>query len=223
MSKPTDGVPFYPARPSNGGMDFPSLCQPGALYSGGDWLFEPKFNGWRGLLHAPSGTMWNRKGGRLSIVGEFDRAIDQIRAERTRALHSLAGEEDHGCISLVVGEADWFDVEALERRHARGKGCLVVIDMPLLGVDCERRGKVLRTMFPPAIDHCAERDSAYSIPSYTDGPAVWRELQDNNHMLGDIVFYEGVVAKRRHSMYPLQLFNPEKETTDWIKHRFTTK
>jgi len=191
---------FYPARPKQGGMNFLALCS--TLYADGTWSFEPKFNGWRAMLHVPSGAMFNRYNEPLSISGEFAAAIQSIRK------------------SFGVGE--WMDCEALERRHGRGQGSLVVIDTPAAAQSHRIRALELNLVFPPAtLDHCAERDTVYSIPSYDDGPALWRELQEANQQLG-IVFYEGVVAKRKTSAYPLQLRSSKEETPDWIKHRFTT-
>ena len=57
------GVPSlisYPARPIQGGK----LDR--APKKIGLWYAEPKYNGWRAVVHCPSGTMWNRHGGRLS-------------------------------------------------------------------------------------------------------------------------------------------------------------
>ena len=46
----------YPARPIQGGPL--ELAPP----KRGLWYAEPKLNGWRALIHMPSGTMWNRHG-----------------------------------------------------------------------------------------------------------------------------------------------------------------
>jgi hypothetical protein len=72
----------YPARPLNGGpLDR-------ALSKSGPWHYEPKYNGWRALVHAPTGTMFNRHGQRLSIEKEFGfavaLAVDCVRPHRTR-------------------------------------------------------------------------------------------------------------------------------------------
>ena len=77
----------------------------------------------------------------------------------------------------------------------------------------------LSETFPLAIDHCAAKDSVYSVPQYTDGPATYARLRDDNRDLG-CEFYAGVVAKRADSLYPLQACSPEKETALWMKHRW---
>lgn len=207
--------PFYPARPMQGGQNFVELCS--TLYADGQWVFEPKFNGWRAMLHVPTGAMFNRYNEPLSINGEFKAATQLIRNEFGYAFAMRGGE--------------WLDVEALERRHGRGQGSLVVIDAPKFCIGTMKapvpaphslRSLDLMMRFPSAcIDHCASTDTVYSIPSYSDGPALWRELQDINRSLG-IVFYEGVVAKRIASTYPIQLRSSKEETESWVKHRFTT-
>ena len=93
----------FPARPIHGGRL--ELAPP----KRGVWFAEPKYNGWRALVHTPTGTMWNRHGKRLSIAAEFGPAQETLR--------SLAR---HGLV--------WADCEALERRHAIGRGSLVVLD-----------------------------------------------------------------------------------------------
>src|SRR6266496_729948 len=101
----------YPARPVNGGpLD-------NALPKHGVWLYEPKYNGWRTLVHVESGTMFNRKGERLSISAEFRPALTKL--QRT--------------------PFEWLDCEALERRHGLGQGSLIVFDCIALSSFVERR------------------------------------------------------------------------------------
>jgi len=47
--------PSYPARPLNGGR-FGLLAQRPVH------LWSPKLNGWRALVHTPTGTLFNRQG-----------------------------------------------------------------------------------------------------------------------------------------------------------------
>src|SRR6266478_4854755 len=99
--------PSYPARPLNGGaLD---LAPP----KSGQWLYEPKYNGWRALVHAPTGTMFNRYGQHLSIAAEFANALKRLR-ETTVMVDGIAVE--------------WFDCEALDRRHTLGRGTLLAFD-----------------------------------------------------------------------------------------------
>jgi hypothetical protein len=99
----------YPARPINGGwLEL-------ALPKRGLWYTEPKYNGWRVLARAPSGTCFNRHGAPLSIAHEFAAALVKLRG---------TGE--------LMG-IEWFDCEGLERRHAIGRGTLVVLDSIISG------------------------------------------------------------------------------------------
>jgi hypothetical protein len=189
-----------------GGQNFIELCS--SLYADGTWVFEPKFNGWRAWLHVPTGLMFNRHNEPLSINDEFKDAAQLIRNEFGLSFSMRGGE--------------WLDVEALERRHGRGQGSLVIIDTPKSEATYSVRSLDMVMRFRSAcLDHCATPNTVYSIPSYGDGPALWRELMDINRSLG-IVFYEGVVAKRIASTYPIQLRSSKEETKDWVKHRFTT-
>ena len=94
----------FPARPIQGGRL--ELAPP----KRGLWYAEPKLNGWRALIHTPTGTMWNRHGALLTIADCFRPAL--------AALAKLASR------GLV-----WADCEALERRHNLGRGTLVVLDV----------------------------------------------------------------------------------------------
>ena len=94
----------FPARPIQGGRL--ELAPP----KRGLWYAEPKLNGWRALIHTPTGTMWNRHGTLLTIADCFRPAL--------AALGKLASR------GLV-----WVDCEALERRHNLGRGTLVVLDV----------------------------------------------------------------------------------------------
>ena len=59
----------FPARPINGGRL--ELAPP----KRGLWYAEPKLNGWRALIHTPTGTMWNRHGDLLTIAECFQPAL----------------------------------------------------------------------------------------------------------------------------------------------------
>lgn len=194
----------YPARPINGGP----LDQ--APEKSGVWYYEPKYNGWRALVNAYTGEMWNRHGNLLSIGNEFK-----------AALHKL---EELAVVSFI----EWWDVEALERRHNIGKGCLVVLDWvptPSLPGKLPPPAWWNRNQFMH--EHIAELDltppAAFpllSIPPVISGTNyAWNDLQAINKRLG-CDFYEGLVAKRADSIYPIQLRSPKLEFPFWVKHRW---
>lgn len=195
-----DKIPTYPARPINGGpLDK-------ARPKHGKWACEPKVNGWRALVHVPSGTMWNRQGEKLSIAGEFKPALEKLREQ-------------------VV--AEWADCEALERRHNIGRGTLIVLDAFFaVGREtrcnyAERRAffETLPTFLRPAL---CKPDSIYLIPSYDQAlhELELYELLKTLNAESRCEFYEGVVMKRTTAPYPSQLISPTRETTDWVKHRW---
>lgn len=205
--------PFFPARPVNGGpleKARPKL---------GEWLYEPKFNGWRALIHVPTLTAFNRHGEILTIGAEFQVAMTELRAELAKAQNKLILSASHGRERLIAQEVEWADTEALERRHNRGQGSLVLLDLPMLDLPTVSRGYVMREIFCPAIDHCAARNTVYSVPQYTDGPAAYAECKAANKMLG-VEFYEGVVAKRQYAEYPMNNRTGDQETPKWMKHRW---
>jgi len=193
----------YPARPLNGGP------LERALPKSGQWHYEPKYNGWRALVHAPTGTMFNRYGQRLTIQREFSAALAALRALR---------------LGNGAGIVEWYDCEALERRHALGRGALLVFDY--IGSDPYLRRKqrlaeglaVHDYAVPPRPD-CACSVSA-PAPGDMDPLEFYRRLKQLNVQWG-CPFYEGVVAKRADSPYPVQLRSANLEFAGWMKHRWT--
>ena len=190
----------YPARPMNGGPlnGSPKL---------GRWLYEPKYNGWRVLVHVPTGTCFNRHGQPLSIQDEFAVALGMLRG---------------GC------PYTWLDCEALERRHGLGRGTLILLDIldraripyerrMLTGLEWPNRPSPLPLDKPPAAE--SGYTAAGPFEGLVDVRRVWDWMQRINQQWG-CTFYEGVVAKRADSLYPLQLQSPDRTTPDWVKHRF---
>ena len=194
----------YPARPIQGGK------LERAPKKTGLWFAEPKYNGWRALVHCPSGTMWNRHGGRLSIAGEFGAALRELR--------ELSGR------GLV-----WADCEAMERRHNVGRRSLIVLDWiaeegsPIY----EERRAFLEGLVPLETmslgDGTMPEDSVLLAPSIADkvGAALklYRSLEAINRAARADVF-EGVVMKRCGSLYPVQLRSAGEESRAWCKHRW---
>lgn len=190
----------YPARPVNGGPLPKARPKPGL------WFYEPKYNGWRTIVHAPSGTMFNRHGQALTINAEFATALAALRYLRL----------------------EWLDCEALERRHAIGRGSLIVLDyIPVTDPKStygqrreflERDGCAIPHLGPhDLVPDNTIRLSTRLAPVYA--PKLWDDLQSANKVLG-CDFYEGLVAKRADSLYPLQLRNSSEEFPGWMKHRW---
>lgn len=197
----------YPARPIQGGRL--ELAPP----KRGLWYAEPKLNGWRTLIHTPTGTMWNRHGTPLTIADCFRPAL--------AALAKLASR------GLV-----WADCEALERRHNLGRGTLVVLDMVRESgtPTYEQRRAILESLIPT--DALFRGDTSRPVPSDTvvliptlravphaDALAFYQRLRTANRVMG-CDFFEGVVMKRADSIYPVQLRSATEEFRGWVKHRF---
>ena len=186
----------FPARPINGGAFDPACPKVGP------WFAEPKYNGWRALVHAPTGTIFNRHGAQLSIAAEF-----------TAALAILAAH---------TALAEWFDCEALDRRHGRCRGTLIVLDLVVPGVTyADRLSRRLASTLPI---HALTQDAADTVllaPSYAgrDAAEVYADLQEANRTLG-CEFYEGLVMKQGSSTYPIQRLSPDRTTPTWVKHRW---
>jgi len=198
--------PTYPARPVNGGP----WPQARRFAKPGRWFYEPKYNGWRALVHVPTGTMFNRRGQRLTIEHEFAPAL-ALLAERTAGY-------------------TWLDCEALERRHGIGRGSLIILD----AVDADRprpwieRRRTLEflaalTGVPTweTLNQPLPEDSVFLTMAHPPEAAdhLWELLQTCNRTLG-CEFFEGFVAKRADALYPTQLRSPDAEFPGWVKHRW---
>jgi len=197
----------YPARPIQGGRL--ELAPP----KRGLWFAEPKLNGWRALIHTPSGTMWNRHGALLTIADCF-----------RPALGALARLASRGLV--------WADCEALERRHNLGRGTVVVLDVvPVSGTPSyEQRRAMLETIIP--IDAVFSGNTSRQVPcgavvltptmradSHADALAFYQRLRDANRTLR-CDFFEGVVMKQAGSAYPVQSRSAKEECRWWVKRRF---
>ena len=194
-------IPTYPARPINGGpLDV-------ALAKHGDWRYEPKYNGWRALVHIATGAMFNRHGQRLTIEGEFKPALEQLRG------------------TLDAEAFQWADCEALERRHNIGRGSLIVLDVipeasHRAAAYLERRRWLEAVLEMPTLSVPPEDNQVALVPSDYASDALWMFTRRANVTLG-CAFYEGVVAKRADKPYPIQLLSAGREFPFWMKHRWT--
>lgn len=192
-------------RPLNGG----SLDKPHAIIPPWPRAYEPKVNGWRVLVHAPTGICWNRHLEPLTIADEFGPALAKLREQ----------------------PFDWLDCEGLSRRHGLGKGSLVVLDVPLAVVPYTQRRRLIEQHFPNELTlwvSNVRENEVYRLPSLTSWHGKWPEAtwhimqaQNNSQQLaGENVFFEGLVCKRLDSKYNLQLRSDNNETVAWTKHRF---
>ena len=200
--------PWYAARPINGGPLF--KAQP----KRGDWDYESKINGWRAWVFVPTGDMFNRFNQPLSITGQFSYALRALR-DQFATFPSVHG----------WNRCDWADVEGLERRHNLGKGSLIVLDIPNPmepAMPYTARNDFLQSFFAPLNDPGSQPCGLHEVrclKRFRDPLTLWQSLQAENQRLG-CEFYEGVVAKRADSVYPMQLHSPDAEFPFWMKHRW---
>jgi hypothetical protein len=154
--------------------------------------------------------MFNRHGQQLSIQREFGCALAILCG-----LHLNIGAE-------VV---EWFDCEALERRHAIGQGALLVFDYISLSGEAflHRKQRLTHAL---AVHDCRVQprsDAAYRVgafgPEELDALEFYQCLKQLNAQW-HCPFYEGVVAKRSDSLYPIQLRSAALEFAGWMKHRW---
>jgi len=193
----------YPARPINGGPFRKARTKPG------EWFYEPKYNGWRALVHIPTGSMFNRRGEQLSIAAEFADALD--------ILHRV----------LDANAFKWADCEALERRHNIGQGTLMLLDVIPEPPFAQATYLERRAWIPNSVlwechpSNQPSKNTLYKSPRIAPMYAadVWSHLQEINQRWG-CDFYEGLVAKQADSPYPIQLRSPDLDTPAWIKHRW---
>lgn len=199
-------IPTFPMRPTSAGP-WPKARE---HFPPGKFAYEPKYNGWRALVHIPTGTMFNRHGDKLTIAAEFDKAV--------AAMRELLG----------VGTFQWADCEALERRHNIGRGSLIIFDViPDDGFD-DATYTDRRAWLMPYLDQLEEfvvtrrfdrgPFPLLSMPPQVAPDSAWGELQEANRILG-CEFYEGLVGKTIDSVYEKQL-RSDASTPTWVKHRW---
>ena len=82
--------PTYPPRPCNGGPLEKAVAKDGG------WFYEPKYNGWRALIHVPTKRMFNRRGSPLSIAHEFPVALEALKQAWEGGNLSRAGDAVEG-------------------------------------------------------------------------------------------------------------------------------
>jgi hypothetical protein len=198
----------YPPAPLNGGP-LTSLTPPKV----GEWVWQPKIDDWRAVIHTPTGTIWNQYG-QLSSFTDTDKFTSALGWLRV-----LQSEE---------AQYEWLDVGMMQNRNDMMRGSVVVLDLIVPNQPFHMRRKRLESMFqhmPLATITVGRPDLAndrvYLVPQVTGekaGRTLYTDLQLQNVALGR-KFYEGVVAKEVTSHY---LFGqrPKQQWPNWIKHRF---
>jgi hypothetical protein len=182
----------------------------------GTWFYEPKFNGWSMLCHVPSRRLFNgHELTRSTIEEKFGPALDLL----------------HDALPYF----NWLHVEGLNNRHDVGKGSLVVLDLIVPDLAYEQRRAALEKALPQLVLDVSLLTAFPPLPLATLTPicadttgntddtefllAAWNYLKQTNAKLG-CDFYEGMVAKKAGSLYPMQLRKAKDKSRQWVKHRW---
>jgi hypothetical protein len=183
----------YPARPSNGG----NLMLSGAKKG---WLYQPKINGWRAIFDASTEEVWNRHGKLLTTPFPAKGKYELLRlAEKTGW--------------------NWWDCELVERR-TKLKGKIIVLDAMDADLPFIQRYLTIQSQFP-TIHNGKPWEVLSALPTLESDKAekLWMDGLAYNKSHGDEL-YEGVVAKKRDSIYPQQKITPDRVFPYWVKHRY---
>jgi hypothetical protein len=201
----------YPPAPLNGG---PLETAPEKV---GEWVWQPKVDDWRAVIHVPSASVWNQYGQPSSIADKFEVAIATLQISLSREPWAF----------------EWLDVGMMENRNDLMRGCIIVMDMIVSELLFANRRAILKRLFPALPFDVSRllaetggqvRDSVYLISQWDNvenrEDALKRQtwLQNENKIIGH-KFYEGLVAKRTDSLYPIQMGRPKTKCPAWIKHR----
>jgi ATP-dependent DNA ligase len=202
-------IPCYPLRPFSAGCadDFDSFIVPSLKA----WAWEPKYNGWRVVVHAPTGTAFCRRGLRMSAEEEFREAMKTIKD-----------------VGDLLG-CEWFDCEGLSRRHAQSKGSLLILDVMDLAGDYTTRRSYIEALVsvhseiekPLDPSTVAAPLSVLTTPGNTKpAHSLWERCKAANvGIRAD--YYEGLVGKCPASPYlPSARPHPEQDTKAWAKVRW---
>lgn len=117
----------------------------------------------------------------------------------------------------------WLDVECIGRRTKTGAGSIIVLDVPLANYAYLARKNLLSADFHKlGLYETPDPQQVYYL-DFVDGRPnanlLWEKLRKKNAELGE-EFYEGLVAKKMDSVYPIQSVHPEREHSDWVKYRW---
>jgi hypothetical protein len=228
--------PSYPLRPVNGGP-LP-LAQP----KHGHWVYEPKLNGWRAWVHPATRRMFNRENQPLSITDNFAPVLDRLQAHASHLPDWLDTEALSRRVPVGKGSLIILDTlgsagvppaiyesrqEVLYNILINERGITIpwaheqfappsneLLMFAYTYADAALQAdQIRRGLFD------TPRDAGQAIDLDLFPTAAWSRLQAVNKALGCELF-EGLVAKRIDSLYPLQLRSPTIEFPFWMKHRW---
>ena len=170
--------------------------------AGSDWAFEPKFDGWRAILHTtPSGvTLYSRPGRDMTAAVPALRALGEVVPEGT----VLDGE----LVAGTGGAASFYKLASLlgtRPEHRQTAVSFVAFDVLAIG------GRRLITLAYQQRRRRLE-DLDLAGPAWCTTPS-WEDASiDDLLMTCECLDVEGLVAKRLGSPY-----RPGQRSVDWVK------
>jgi bifunctional non-homologous end joining protein LigD len=194
-----------------GAAPFPRQLRPmeihlvGTPFNDPDWVFEPKWDGFRVVATIHNGTVRLHSRNQYPFTDQFRPITEALRDFPTSLV--LDGE------AVAIDERGLPDFEALQQRLWPRKGrlrghltyivfdCLYLNGHSLLARGLEDRQAILGALGPAFLPETIRVSEALSG---VDGTLVFRQCAK----LG----LEGVIAKRRASVY-----RPGRRTRDWVK------
>jgi len=228
--------PSFPLRPVNGGPLHHAQPKHGL------WDYGPKLNGWRAWVHPATRRMFNRENEPLSITENFAPVLDRLQTHASHLpdwldVEALSRRVPVGKGSLIIldtpGSAGvppaiyearqevLYNILVNERgiaipwaheQFAPPSNELLMFAVTYADAALQA-DQIRRGLFD------TPRDAGQAIDPNLFPTAAWSRLQAVNKALGCELF-EGLVAKRIDSLYPLQLRSPTIEFPFWMKHRW---
>jgi bifunctional non-homologous end joining protein LigD len=170
------------------------LLRSGELPVGGQWSYEPKWDGFRALAVADGSTrLLSRRGNDLTYMCE------EINSLGTAVPDSVLDGE---LVAFRDGQASFEALQGVMRREEPASVAFLAFDVlwlrgvSLVDQTYDERREALEGLDLP--------EPAYVSPRFDDGEALFNETLEQG--------YEGVVAKRRTSIYRCG-----ERTSAWVK------
>lgn len=194
--------PSYPARPVNGGRLDMAMAFPRT----GEWVYEPKGNGRRAVIHARSGKIWNRHG-----------------IERTESMRPVFGNALSEILRLFSEPDLYLDCEILYGRTEYGRGTIVILDLIIPRLTYQHRRIDIESKVQCIQLENIPENSLVCFPTCACPKTLWklaREANDAFDLPTRNPMWEGIVAKKVDSLYPIQLISDDRKFPEWVKHRY---
>jgi bifunctional non-homologous end joining protein LigD len=184
------------------------LLKSGEMPHGPAWMFEPKWDGFRVLVHL--GDPWRA----LRVVSRHGNDLTERFPELERLAEAAQGRRLVLDGELVIcgddGRPDFDRLRArLTTRSMRLRGAAaaapaVFIAFDVLWADADVTQEAYDARRELLVGLRLEGHACHVTPATSDGSALWEAVREHS--------LEGIVAKRRASRY-----QPGRRSGDWVK------